>query len=376
MTITKNANGRIFMGGVALGNRFRLSNNTLDVLFPSVVGSTGITVTRAGDVITITATGGVAPAAHASTHLPGGADPIQTASASQPGLLSAADWSTFNSKLSGNQTITLSGDVSGSGATSITVAIGAGKVTNTMLAGYIAASKLIGTDIATVGTITSGVWNAGAVTSSGAVQGTTIITTTGLLANSVSTANVQISGDASGGVGGNAVFYGSIHATTPNRILFRTGTTGRLMWDQTNTRWDFFATDVMNVNTISSGAITSSGNISGNNITALSGGLIAGVGGTDGYVTIYNALNSFYTQLNTSTTGSNKVLTLPNITGTLATLACAETFTNKVSINGLVITANTGVITTGTWNAGSVTTTGTVTGAYVVGAEIDVDATV
>lgn len=39
------------------------------------------------------------------------------------------------------------------------VAIGAGKVTNTMLAGSIAASKLVGTDIATVGTITSGTWN-------------------------------------------------------------------------------------------------------------------------------------------------------------------------------------------------------------------------
>ena len=44
--------------------------------------------------------------------------------------------------LTGNQTITLSGDVSGSGTTSIAVSIGAGKVTNTMLAGSIAWSKL------------------------------------------------------------------------------------------------------------------------------------------------------------------------------------------------------------------------------------------
>ena len=61
--------------------------------------------------------------------------------------------------LTGNQTITLSGDVTGSGTTAITTAIGASKVTNTMLAGSIAASKLIGTDINTVGTITSGTWN-------------------------------------------------------------------------------------------------------------------------------------------------------------------------------------------------------------------------
>jgi hypothetical protein len=69
-----------------------------------------------------------------------------------------------NTYLTGNQTITLSGDVSGSGTTAITTTIGAGKVTNAMLAGSIAASKLIGTDIDTVGTITSGTWNASQIT--------------------------------------------------------------------------------------------------------------------------------------------------------------------------------------------------------------------
>ncbi len=63
-----------------------------------------------------------------------------------------------NTYLTGNQTITLSGDVSGSGATAIATTIGAGKVTNAMLAGSIAASKLVGTDINTVGTITAGTW--------------------------------------------------------------------------------------------------------------------------------------------------------------------------------------------------------------------------
>lgn len=68
----------------------------------------------------------------------------------------------------------LSGDVSSVGNTTT---IGAGKVTNTMLAGSIAASNLVGTDIATLGTITSGTWNAGAVTSSGAVTGTAFVPT-------------------------------------------------------------------------------------------------------------------------------------------------------------------------------------------------------
>lgn len=53
--------------------------------------------------------------------------------------------------------VAVSGDItlSSSGVTTI----GAGKVTNAMLAGSIAATKLVGTDIATVGTITAGTWN-------------------------------------------------------------------------------------------------------------------------------------------------------------------------------------------------------------------------
>src|SRR5262245_34162719 len=41
--------------------------------------------------------------------------------------------------------------------------IDAGAVTNAMLAGSIAASKLVGTDISTVGSITSGTWSGTAI---------------------------------------------------------------------------------------------------------------------------------------------------------------------------------------------------------------------
>lgn len=57
--------------------------------------------------------------------------------------------------LNGNQTITLSGDVSGSGATSISVSIGQGKVTNAMLAGSIANGKLANSAITINGSSTS-----------------------------------------------------------------------------------------------------------------------------------------------------------------------------------------------------------------------------
>lgn len=68
--------------------------------------------------------------------------------------------------LQGNQTITFAptGDVTGTttGTTNLapSLSIGSGKVTNAMLAGSIAASKLVGTDIATVGTVTAGTWQA------------------------------------------------------------------------------------------------------------------------------------------------------------------------------------------------------------------------
>lgn len=52
---------------------------------------------------------------------------------------------------------TLTGNASVDAAGVVT--IGAGQITNAMLAGSIASSKLVGTDIATVGTITTGTWN-------------------------------------------------------------------------------------------------------------------------------------------------------------------------------------------------------------------------
>ena len=54
----------------------------------------------------------------------------------------------------------LSGDVTSAGLVTV---IGANKVTNTMLLGSITASKLVGTDITTLGTITSGTWNGGTI---------------------------------------------------------------------------------------------------------------------------------------------------------------------------------------------------------------------
>jgi hypothetical protein len=75
-------------------------------------------------------------------------------------------------------------------------AIGATKVTNAMLAGSIAASKLIGSDITTVGTVTTGTWSG----LFGAVTGANL---TNLTAANISagTAGISITGNAAGNAG-------------------------------------------------------------------------------------------------------------------------------------------------------------------------------
>lgn len=98
---------------------------------------------------------------------------LPTASASNRGALSTTDWSTFNGKLTttlsdgkilvGNGSnvataVTPTGDVTVTNAG--VTAIGAAKVTNAMLAGGITAANLVGSDIATVGTVTAGTWSA------------------------------------------------------------------------------------------------------------------------------------------------------------------------------------------------------------------------
>lgn len=84
------------------------------------------------------------------------------------------------------------GGGSGSWTTLSSTGIANSAVTNAKLAGSITASKLVGTDITVVGTIVTGVWNAGAVTSTG------IISTS---ATTVSSSTSTGSGVFAGGVG-------------------------------------------------------------------------------------------------------------------------------------------------------------------------------
>jgi hypothetical protein len=95
----------------------------------------------------------------------------------------------------------LTGDVTTSGA-GLTTSIGAGKVTNDMLAGNIAANKLVGNDITTVGTITSGTWNGSTIATARGGTGLTTFTNGGALyATSTSALTTGTLPITSGGTG-------------------------------------------------------------------------------------------------------------------------------------------------------------------------------
>jgi hypothetical protein len=92
-----------------------LPNRSADsiAVIRALANSKGLgTVTSVTGTSPISSTGGTTPAIS-----------IATASSTVTGALTSTDWNTFNNKLSGNQTITLSGDVSGSGTTAITTTL-------------------------------------------------------------------------------------------------------------------------------------------------------------------------------------------------------------------------------------------------------------
>lgn len=146
-------------GNAATATKLETSRNINGVGFD---GSANITITAntptsltfndggAGATTGTTFNGGTARTISYNTI---GAQPLSTNLSSLAGLTFASTSfvkmtaaGTFgldtNTYLTGNQTVTLTGDVTGSGATSIATTIGAGKVTNTMLAGSINYSKM------------------------------------------------------------------------------------------------------------------------------------------------------------------------------------------------------------------------------------------
>lgn len=127
--------------------------------------------------------------------------------------------------------VAISGDITIDNTGAVT--IGASKVTNTMLAGSIAASKLVGTDIATVGTITTGTWNATAIGATKGGTAQTSVTTGDILYGSATDTWSKLSAASTAGAflrnGGSltAPSWSTLilpNAATANRVVYATST--------------------------------------------------------------------------------------------------------------------------------------------------------
>lgn len=122
------------------------------------IGS-NVAPTKTVDITGTLAVSGVITASNLSASLPVKTDGSKNLVSGAINLASATE---VTGALAAANFPALTGDVTTT-AGSLATTIGASKVTNSMLAGSIAASKLVGSDIATVGTVTAGTWNATAI---------------------------------------------------------------------------------------------------------------------------------------------------------------------------------------------------------------------
>lgn len=258
------------------------------------------------------------------------------------GTISGSNLSGTNT---GDQTIILTGDVTGSGTGSFPTTIANLAVTNAKLAGAIAASKLIGIDIATVGTITSGTWQGTQIGVGFGGTGQTSYTDGQLLIGNSSgntlTKSTLTAGSGISILNGNGTI--TISASGGGgTVTSVSGTADRITSTGGATPVIDISSAYVGQSTITTLGTITTGTWQGNVI----GGQYGGTGVNNGSNTLTlagNLATSGANSLTLTTTGTTNV-TLPT-TGTLATLAGSETLTNKAISGGTVDGAVMGATT-------------------------------
>jgi hypothetical protein len=231
------------------------------------------------------------------------------------------------------------GDVTSAGS-SLVLSIGAGKVTNSMLAGSIASSKLVGSDIATLGTVTSGTWNStkigiaygGTNADLSATGGTSQVLKQTTLGGNVSVARLACS-DLS-----NASASCSTDTTVATNIT--SGTLGSTVQGNITT------VGTVTSGTWNAGAVTSSGAITSNSVAQSSTVASNAISTTGGI----GAAKSITTNGDLKIGGSgstNAGATVINSAGATAQTAVsgsgtAATFGNISAWNGMILLSNQG----------------------------------
>lgn len=266
---------------------------------------------------------------------------IQVANTSQNGYLTSTDWNTFNNKQSA---LTFStGLTNTTGTITVNTSQNISTLSNLSVAGFVQTTS--------GGVLSSATLTSGQVTTAlgfTPISANQTITLSGVVTGSGSTAITTAFGSQSAGVLGNpatgntavqatSTLYGAVQ---PGKVL--AGVNGSLQYVATTT--DSCSTGITcsysggnNAFTIANSAITDA--------------MLASTFVKTLTVTTANGISGSFTA------GATPVLSL-----TLGAL------TGVTSLNGLVVTANTGVITTGTWNGTSIALANGGTGAALSGA--------
>jgi hypothetical protein len=222
--------------------------------------------------------------------------------------------------LTTNQTITLSGDVSGSGSTSITTTIGAGKVTNTMLSGSISDGKLASSYLYADGTR--------ALTSDWAV-GTFSIT---------GIKSFAISGTAGAGYGEFIAQSSTPSAPSATGFRLSAGSTGNFGWTKNDGGTDTFRRSF-------------SGTLTANRVFTWqdSSYTVAGIDLVQSWTAaqtfknsnllLRNPADTFSYTIVPSAIAANRNLSLPLLSSddTIAVLGTAQTFTAQQTFTGSAV---------------------------------------
>jgi hypothetical protein len=275
--------------------------------------------------------------------------------------------------------VAMTGDVTISNAG--VTAIGSGKVTNAMLAGSIAASKLVGTDIATVGTITSGIWNAGSVTSSGSItanhsnSGATSAFTFKNTGAAQANAYLSVAGNrTTNGDPAWIVLENTVEGTSVQIVASRTSSTAMALNLYT------YSSGVVNSGSISgpgawtlgppsfSGSHTVWGNLLVGGTSSIIGGtqnleLVAASSGSSRDLLVYNSSNTASSRARVwisnggTSAGSADLLFSSGIAGTRWVIGVDSTASDKfkVSYNGYNVSSGTSYAectTAGDWTFG------------------------
>ena len=262
-----------------------------------------------------------------------------------------------NTYLTGNQTITLSGDVSGSGATAITTAIGADKITEAMLKAVdTATDEDILTYEATTGDFE---WH------SSAELKTAMSLDNATLAASTITDNVLVRGDG----GSRGVQASGITIDDSNNVSGISSLISPTIYGSSAANGDLTLEGTSHATKTTSYVILqpTSGNV-GIGTTAPLELLALGTAGTTAGVLSLAGATSGKAIINVSVAAGTPTLTLPTVTGTIASAAAALTDNYLVRGDGgssglqttgiLVADTTNDVSGMGTLGCGAITSTG------------------